>query len=136
MPSGLLWAIAIVFEIVLFAAAHCVVARLGATNLILLGAAASVLRWSGMGLDPSLPVLLPLQVLPGLSFAATHLGAMHFIARTTGDRAGGTAQALNAAATSGVFMAAVCRLGGTRLLGDGGLCGRGSRCRPPVFQIG
>jgi PPP family 3-phenylpropionic acid transporter len=106
MLSGLLWAIAIAFEIALFAAARCVVARLGATNLILLGAAASVLRWSAMGLDPPLPVLVPLQALHGLTFAATHLGAMHFIARTTGDRAGGTAQALYAAATSGVFMAA------------------------------
>jgi PPP family 3-phenylpropionic acid transporter len=59
-----------------------------------------------MGFDPPLPALLPLQALHGLTFGATHLGAMHCIARTVGEALTGTAQALHAASTSGVFMAA------------------------------
>jgi PPP family 3-phenylpropionic acid transporter len=104
--SGALWALSIVFEVALFAWARHVVWRLDATHLILLGAAASVVRWTAMGLDPPMPLLLPLQALHALTFAATHLGAMYFIAQATAVATGGTAQALYAAATSGVFMAA------------------------------
>ena len=103
--AGALWAISIVSEAALFGCARGVVRHIGAARLIVLGAAAAVIRWAAMGFDPPFLLLLALQALHGLTFAATHLGAMHFIARTVSDALAATAQALYAAATSGIFMA-------------------------------
>ena len=103
--AGALWAISIVAEVALFICARSVVRHIGAARLIVLGATAAVIRWAAMGFDPPLLLLVALQALHGLTFAATHLGAMHFIARTVSDALAATAQALYAAATSGIFMA-------------------------------
>ena len=103
--AGALWAISIAAEVALFACARSVVRHIGAARLIVLGATAAVIRWAAMGFDPPLLLLMALQALHGLTFAATHLGAMHFIARTVSDALAATAQALYAAATSGIFMA-------------------------------
>jgi PPP family 3-phenylpropionic acid transporter len=104
--AGALWAVSIATEIAIFAFAGRIVARGNPANLIVLGAAAAVVRWTVMGFDPPLSVLLPLQALHGLTFGATHLGAMHYIARTVDEAFTATAQALHAASTSGVCMAA------------------------------
>jgi PPP family 3-phenylpropionic acid transporter len=100
--SGMLWAVSIVAEIALFAYSAAVVRRIGPVQLIVLGAAAAVLRWLIMGLDPALFVLLPLQTLHALTFGATHIGAIHFIGRGVPEAQAGTAQALYASITGGI----------------------------------
>jgi MFS transporter, PPP family, 3-phenylpropionic acid transporter len=47
-----------------------------------------------MAFDPPLAVLLPLQMLHGLTFGAAHLGAMHALAEIAPPDRGATAQAL------------------------------------------
>jgi PPP family 3-phenylpropionic acid transporter len=47
----------------------------GARRLILLGAGGGLIRWSITAFDPPLALLFALQLLHGLSFAATLLGA-------------------------------------------------------------
>src|SRR3984957_7488046 len=49
---GLLWAIGVVAEILLFAVSARVVASIGAVEMILLGRAGAVLRWTAMAFDP------------------------------------------------------------------------------------
>ena len=44
-------------------------------------ASGAVIRWSAMALDPLPPLLLLLQSLHALSFGATHLAAVGFVAR-------------------------------------------------------
>ena len=44
-------------------------------------AAAAVLRWTVMGFDPPLVLLVPLQTLHGLTYGAAHLGAIQFMAQ-------------------------------------------------------
>jgi MFS transporter, PPP family, 3-phenylpropionic acid transporter len=109
---GALWAISIVAEVALFAYSADVVRRIGATQLIVLGAGAAVFRWLAMGLDPPLALLVPLQLLHALTFGATHLGAMHFIARVVPTAQAGTAQALYASVTSGIAMGGAMLLAG------------------------
>jgi MFS transporter, PPP family, 3-phenylpropionic acid transporter len=99
-----LWAISVVAEIALFWAARWVV-PLGALPLILLGAGAGMLRWLAMAADPAPLALVPLQLLHAGTFAATHLGAMHWIAQRVPPQAAGTAQALLATSTAGLAMA-------------------------------
>ncbi len=102
--SGGLWAISIVCEVALFAYSGAVVRRIDPAALIALGAGAAVARWLAMGFDPPLALLVPLQVLHGLTFGATHLGAVHFIARFVPEGQAGTAQALYSSVTGGIAM--------------------------------
>ena len=60
---GLLWAISVVAEIGLFAFSGAVVKRVGAMQLVGLGAAAAIVRWTAMGFDPPLALLVSLQIL-------------------------------------------------------------------------
>jgi PPP family 3-phenylpropionic acid transporter len=89
---GALWALSVVAEIVAFAVSGRLLQPLGATALLLLGAAGAVLRWGLMALDPPAAVLPFAQSLHGLSFAATHLGSMLFLARAAAGGMGATAQ--------------------------------------------
>jgi PPP family 3-phenylpropionic acid transporter len=110
--AGALWAVGVVSEIGLFAFSRAVFQRIGARVLILMGAAAAVLRWLVMGFDPPLALLLPLQVLHGLTFGATHLGAMHYISESVPEAQAGTAQSLYASVTGGIAMGAVMLISG------------------------
>jgi PPP family 3-phenylpropionic acid transporter len=118
--SGALWAIGVAVEIGLMAFSAALVRRIGAAELIVLGAAASVLRWLAMGFDPPLPVLVALQALHGLTFGATHIGAFYFIARAVAERQSGTAQALYASVTAGIAMGGAMLLSGQLYATHGG----------------
>ena len=65
-----------------------------------------------MGFDPPLALLVPLQILHGLTFGATHLGAIHFMARAVPEGQAGTAQALYASVTGGLAMGGAILLAG------------------------
>ncbi|MEL6372775.1 MAG: MFS transporter [Pseudomonadota bacterium] len=109
---GVLWAIGVIAEIALFWWSAHAIRAFGATGLILLGGLGGVLRWWLMGFDPPVWALVPLQVLHGLTFGASHLGAIHFIAQAVSQRQAGTAQALYASITAGVAMAAMMLVAG------------------------
>ncbi len=65
-----------------------------------------------MGLDPPLLLLPALQLLHGLSFGATHLGAMDMLSRLAQRNGGATAQGDFAAAQGGTFAVAMGASGG------------------------
>jgi MFS transporter, PPP family, 3-phenylpropionic acid transporter len=106
---GALWALGVVAEIVLFAISGRL--PVAPTTLILFGAGGAVVRWGAMAFDPPAALLAPLQCLHGLSFGATHLGALGFIARTAPAEAGATAQGYLAVAL-GLAMAAAMGVSG------------------------
>ena len=108
---GLLWATGVVAEILLFAVAHRAVTPIGAVNMILVGGFGAVLRWTAMAFDSPVALLPVLQCLHGLSFGATHLGAMHVLARLT-DRSGGATAQGDFSALQGVTFAAAMGLSG------------------------
>jgi MFS transporter, PPP family, 3-phenylpropionic acid transporter len=106
---GALWALGVIAEIVLFAMSGRL--PVAPTTLIIFGAAGAVVRWGGMAFDPPAALLAPLQCLHGLSFGATHLGALSFIARTAPAEAGATTQGYLAVAL-GLAMAAAMGVSG------------------------
>ena len=61
-------------------------------SLIVAGGIGAVVRWSALGCLPPLWLLIPLQLLHALSFAATFLGGMRFIQAMFGDDRTPTAQ--------------------------------------------
>ncbi len=91
---GPLWAIGVVSEVALFALGNRVVDRLGIAGLIALGAAAAMLRWAGTALTTDLWLLVPIQMLHGFTFAATHLGGMTWLQRHVAPEISATAQGL------------------------------------------
>lgn len=106
---GALWALGVVAEIVLFAMSGRL--PVAPTTLILFGAAGAAARWGAMAFDPPAVLLAPLQCLHGLSFGATHLGALGFIARAASAEASATAQGYLAVAL-GLAMAAAMGVSG------------------------
>ncbi|MGD9868166.1 MAG: MFS transporter [Hyphomicrobiales bacterium] len=118
---GMLVAVSVIAEILLFARSGRAVDRIGPAGLIVLGGGAAVLRWSVMAFDPPLPVLFAVQVLHGLTFGAAHLGAVHFISRAVPGEVAATAQALYASITAGLAMGSAFTLAGLLYGSYGGL---------------
>src|SRR5262245_4488812 len=108
----------VVAEIALFAISGRL--PLAPTTLIMLGAAGAVVRWSAMAFDPPTALLPPLQCLHALSFGATHLGALGFMARAAPAELGATAQGYLAVAL-GLVMAAAMGISGLLYARWGGL---------------
>ena len=108
---GMLWALGVLAEIVLFALSVRLPAAFTPSVLILLGGAGALVRWIAMALDPPGALLPLLQCLHGLSFGATHLGALAFIGRAAPSGLAATAQGY-IAVSAGVTMAAATGLSG------------------------
>ena len=109
---GTLWSIGVVVEIALFWCSAGVLRRLAPAELICVGAASAVIRWSVTAFDPPVLWLLPLQLLHGLTYGATHLGAMHFIRQNVPQDQSGTAQALYSTVTASLGMGLALWLAG------------------------
>lgn len=90
LEIGAAWGIGVVAEVLLFALAEKIGGRRAAEYLILIGVMTGVVRWGLAPLAEDLMSILVLQILHGITFGATHLGAMRVIAdRLPHDHAGG-----------------------------------------------
>jgi MFS transporter, PPP family, 3-phenylpropionic acid transporter len=108
---GMLWALGVLAEIVLFALSARLPAAFTPSVLILIGGVGALLRWLVMAFDPPAALLPFLQCLHGLSFGATHLGTLAFIGRAAPAGLAATAQGY-LAVSSGVAIAAATGLCG------------------------
>jgi MFS transporter, PPP family, 3-phenylpropionic acid transporter len=106
-----LWALGVAAEIILFAFQARLPPFLTPTVMLLIGAAAATVRWLGMALDPPALALPWLQMLHALSFGATHLGALMFVAHHAPAGQTATAQGYLALA-AGLAMAATMAISG------------------------
>ncbi|SDE56640.1 MFS transporter, PPP family, 3-phenylpropionic acid transporter [Belnapia rosea] len=112
---GLLWSLSVAAEVGVFLLlGQHLLARLGVGGTCALATAAGLLRWSAMALDVPVVLLVAMQALHGLTFAAQHMAAMAMLPRLAPDRLGATAQALLASLGTGLFtatlLAALCAL--------------------------
>lgn len=103
---GVLWVAAVSAEVLLFSLSNSLVAALGPGGLMLLGIAGGLVRWLMMGTFGNYGIMVAAQMLHALSFAATHLGTMHFIRLLTPNAIRNRAQGIYSAMSGGVFMAA------------------------------
>jgi PPP family 3-phenylpropionic acid transporter len=115
---GILWALGVAAEIVLFALAPRLPKSIGPVTLILIGATGGVVRWIATAFDPPLALLAPLQMLHALSFGATHLGTMMFLSQNAPEGSRAAAQG-DVATANTLMMAAASALAGL-LYGAGG----------------
>lgn len=108
---GWLWAEGVLAEIVLFAFAQHVPARLGGTGLLLIAAIGGLLRWSITAGAEDYTLLVSLQVLHAATFGAAHLGAMRLLSEGCSPDISATAQSLYVAANSTMLALATLAVG-------------------------
>ncbi|WP_372786730.1 MFS transporter [Phenylobacterium sp.] len=101
--TGLLWGAGVAAEIVFMWFLEPWRRRVGPRNLLMLGGAAAVVRWSALAFAPPLWALFPLQLLHALSYAATFLASLLLVERLSTPRNASAAQALNSALSGGVL---------------------------------
>ena len=101
---GFLWAEGVIVEIILFAFARNLFKSFSPVQLIVLGGSAGLLRWFVMGFSPDVPVLVFIQMLHGVTFATTHLGAMQFIVEKIPLEMSARGQGLYSAVSLGLIM--------------------------------
>ncbi|WP_421990730.1 MFS transporter [Roseococcus sp.] len=128
---GALWGFAVVSEVLLFLYGRGFVLRLGVRGLVMLAAAAGVLRWCVFAVTTEPTVLLPVQILHGATFGAMHLATMQALLglpATVGARAQ-TLVASAVSATSGALMwgsgLLYAATGGHAFFAMAGLCALG-----------
>lgn len=117
---GWLWAVGVVAEIALFWFVGRSVGRSSGLALIALGAGAAIVRFVGLALEPGPLATFALQSLHGLSFGATHIGAMAALTALAPRGARGRAQGM-LAAVQALGMASAMALGGVIYEWGGGL---------------
>lgn len=103
---GKLWAVSVITEIVMFAFSNRFYNRLGSVNLIVIGTACAVVRWTIIGLSPPIAIMYLVQMLHAGTFGFTHLGTMHYIRERVPGGMRNTVQGLYSALSSGVLMSA------------------------------
>ena len=99
-------------EIILFQYSSLVLNRISPTMLIVISAAAGIIRWSIMVYTDFLPALIFAQVLHGLTFGAAHLGAIHYISETIPPNLSATAQSLLSAVVMGLAIGLTTMISG------------------------
>lgn len=123
---GVLWAIAVLAEVALFAVSRPLLARFGPASFLIAAAAVSLLRWGAMTLDPPLGWLVPLQMLHAITYGGSHIGAIYFIAQAVPPAMQGSAQALYATIASGVAMGVATLASGRLYSGEATGAGSGA----------
>jgi len=102
--TGVLWAVGVAVEIAFFWFLEPWRRRVGARRLLVLGGAASIVRWTAYAFSPPLWMLFLLQALHALSYAATFLAALQLAEQLSTPRNASAAQTINSALSSGVLM--------------------------------
>jgi len=104
--TGQLWAFGVVAEIALLWLFEPWRRRIGIGpwSLLVVGAAAAVLRWSAMAFAPPLWLLWPLQGLHALTFAATFLAGLQIVERLAPRDSHTAGQMLSSVLSAGVLI--------------------------------
>ncbi|MFT4076913.1 MAG: MFS transporter [Asticcacaulis sp.] len=100
---GYLWAFAVLSELLFLTFGGRLRHHLGPWRLLILGAAAGILRWGLMSVTVDLWLLWPLQVLHGLTFAAVYLAGLELVFLLVPPGFEGLGQAINSAYASGTM---------------------------------
>lgn len=95
---GLLWALGVVAEVLMFMAMSRLLARFSVRRVLMVSFALAALRWCLLGsYADHLWVLLPAQLMHAATFGSFHAASIHFVQHTFGGRQQGQGQALYAA---------------------------------------
>jgi PPP family 3-phenylpropionic acid transporter len=95
---GLLWALGVVAEVLMFMAMSRVLQRFSVRQVLITGFVIATLRWLLLGnLADHLAILIVAQLMHAATFGSFHASAVHYVQRSFGPRQQGQGQALYAA---------------------------------------
>ena len=117
---GLLWAAAIVGEVLFFAFSQRIMQVFGVERLLAIGLCGGIIRWTGTAFVTNEYLMLVLQALHGVSFACAHFALMQFIRAHVPANLRNTAQGLYAALAGGVLLSSVTWVSGPLYQNYGG----------------
>ena len=109
---GVLWALAVMAEVVLFFFSGKMVKSIPLPRLLCIGLFGAVMRWVGMGFATEFYQIALLQTLHCVSFATTHLSLMHFIRLNVPQNLRNSAQGLYTAFAAGLLLSSVTWISG------------------------
>ena len=113
LTIGFLWSEGVICEIMILAFSHRLLKILTPLQLIMIGAAAGIIRWGVLGSTDSALALFLVQWMHGLTFSVTHLGTLFFIARVVPPTIAARAQSLYFAIPLGLVQGSGMMIGGT-----------------------
>ncbi len=102
--TGVLWGAGVAVEIVFLWFMEPWRRRLGPRNLLVIGGAAALVRWTAYAFAPPLWLLFPLQALHALSYAATFLASLQLVERLSTPLNVTAAQQINSAMSGGLLV--------------------------------
>ena len=104
--TGQLWAFGVVVEVALMWLVEPWRRRvgIGPWSLLVIGAAAAIVRWTAMAFAPPLWLLWPLQALHALTFAATFLAGVQIVEKLAPRDSQTAAQTLSSVLSAGVLI--------------------------------
>lgn len=102
--TGVLWGVGVAAEVLFMWFMEPWRRRIGPRNLLVLGGAAAMVRWTVLAFAPPLWMIFPLQILHVLTYAATFLASLQLVERLSTPQNASAAQALNSALSSGMLM--------------------------------
>ena len=112
LTIGILWASAIVGEVIFFLYSRRVIGWIGIERLLVVGLCGGIIRWLGTAFVTNEYLMLGLQMMHGVSFACAHLALMHFIRAHVPPNLRNTAQGLYAALAGGFLLSSVTWMSG------------------------
>jgi PPP family 3-phenylpropionic acid transporter len=101
---GVLWGVGVAVEVGFMWFAEPWRRKVGPEKLLILGGAATVLRWTAYAFTPPLWLLFPLQALHALTFAASFMASLRLIERLAPAESASAAQAINSALSAGFML--------------------------------
>ena len=117
---GLLWAVAVVAEILLFVFCNNLIRKYPVYLIFAVIGFFGAIRWVVMTFNFSLPILFVVQLLHALTFGASHLAAIHYLGSKVSPERAGTAQSLYSSLPLGLGMGIATYVGGVIYESSGG----------------
>jgi PPP family 3-phenylpropionic acid transporter len=109
---GFLWALGVIAEILFFAWGDRLLRRFGTARVLMASGAAGMVRWGALAVTADPLVLMAVQVLHALTFAAGFQTAVLHLARAVPAERAASAQSLNSVIGSGILLGGALALSG------------------------
>ena len=104
--TGLLWGLAVAVEVAFMWFMEPWRRRIGPRNLLMIGGAAALVRWTVLSFAPPLWVVVLMQALHTFTYAATFLASLQLVERLSTPANASAAQTINSALSGGLLMGA------------------------------
>ncbi|MCI3134114.1 MFS transporter [Phenylobacterium aquaticum] len=102
--TGVLWGVGVAVEVGFLWFLEPWRRKVGPRNLLVMGGAASVIRWTTLAFSPPLWLTFPVQALHTFTYAATFVASLEIVERLSSRTNASAAQLMNSALSGGMLM--------------------------------